>query len=114
MKSKDSTLSSELHAPTVRAMLDLLTVDSGDRGFYYNEANNYGVVRLQWWTGKGDPFKRFADASLTSTYRTPDGGTEIRPNGRYILNSKAVSALMREMKSRQKHREKLAQKPKKR
>jgi len=110
MKSNELVLSDGFHAPTVRAMLDLLTVDSGDNGFSYNVANDYGVVRLQWWSGKGDPFERFAGEPLTSTYGTKDGGTEVRQNGRYRLNNKAVAALMRELKSRQKHKSKLAQK----
>lgn len=102
-----------MHLPTVRALLDLLTVDDCDGGFSYNRPNDYGVVTLRWWSGKGDPRERFAGEKQMGRYHTPTGD-EMRPTGVVFLNQKAVRALAKQAAAEQKRRAKAAEKsPKK-
>lgn len=96
-----------LHVPTVRAMLDLLMVDGSDAGFYYNPPNDYGVIHFTWHSGKGDPRKRFAGQAQTSKYMLRDGSTEVRPNGNYQLNDKAVKAMIKDIKKMHKREKKV-------
>lgn len=91
-----------LHLPTIRAVLKLLQVNSDDRGFYFNESNNYGHVKLSWWSGPGDPFKQFAGEALMSEYRTREGGVETRPNGAYLLNEAAVQKIAQQISEQRK------------
>lgn len=84
-----------MHLPTIRAMLNLLSVDTEADGFRYNEPNNSGRVKLTWWSGKGDPGERFAGEVQMARYACPSG-YEMRPTGTVLLNDRAARALAKQ------------------
>jgi hypothetical protein len=92
---------SELHEPTVRALLALFQVEGSD--FYHNEPNDYGVINVALYSGMGDPFAQYAGPEVQGEYAVrggAEGETEYRGTGSYSLNEAAVRMVMNKLKQR--------------
>lgn len=86
------------HMPTIRALLDLFQVDGNSDGWSYNHSNDYGVIYLKLWTGKGSPWPQFFGLEIEHEYAIGNTGkTEIRGSGTYKLNEAAAQLIARKI-----------------
>jgi hypothetical protein len=83
---------SQIDRDTVRAVLDLLHIEGS--GFIHNEPNDYGVIDVSLFVGKGDPWALYRGEELTGRFAKRGGGTEVRPTGLHKLNEAAVDRII--------------------
>jgi hypothetical protein len=81
---------------TIRAVLDLFSVESAD--FYYNQPNDYGTITLKLWTDDGNPLEKYRGEEIKAQFR--DG---YRGSGMYKLNDATVDLVFNQVK--RKHEE---------
>lgn len=102
-KGTDPDFINGFHVPTVRAVLDLLSIDTQSEGFYYNKPNDYGVIKCTLFSGKGDPFEKYAGEELKARYvvRGTTGTSkteyEMRGTGIYKLNEAGVKMVLKKL-----------------
>jgi len=81
----------QIRQEAVRDVLSLFRVEGSD--FYYNQSNDYGVIKLRLHTGAGDPFEQYRGEAVMGMYR--DGP---RISGDFGLNDAAVTMVLERIK----------------